>query len=144
MALEIGIVQIVQWVTYVLPAFTDYVKLFAPMVIVTVSLSGMFFNILPDPGQVYPVPCVRDIETALGHRKIVVKLTKMSRNMTIRINYIICSKPYVYFYNTVRIIYKIIMKVKGEPERKKTIHITQPEVFTIDFESVKSHADNDD
>jgi hypothetical protein len=144
MALEIGIVQIVQWVTYVLPAFTDYVKLFAPIIIVTVSLSGTFFNILPDPGQVYPVPCVKDIEDTLSNRKIILTLTKMSRNMTIRINFVICSKPYVYFYNIVKFIYKIIIKVKGEPERKTSINITQPEVFTIDFERSKNLADNDD
>jgi len=108
-----------------------------PILILTLSMTTVFFNILPDPGQVYPVPCVKDIDVTLRHRRVTRHVTMMARNVTIRINYIICSKPYLYFYKFIRVLYLIITKIKGDPVKRTGVSITKPEVFKIDFDKVK-------
>lgn len=134
---DISIVQIIRWIVYFFPSFYDYVKMIAPIVILTVSISSVFMNIIPNPGQVYPVPCRKDIELELKDKKFIFKLTLLTRWITIKVNYIICSRPYKWFYKSAEILSSIVNKIRGNKGIGKISTISKPKVFKISFDTTK-------
>ena len=131
---DVSIVQIIRWIVYFFPSFYDYAKIIAPILILSVSIAGVFMNIIPSPGQIYPVPSIEDIEIELKDKKLIYKLTLLTRNITLKINYVIESKPYKWFYKIASFIYRIVNKIKGNSSKKTDISITKPQVFKIEFD----------
>lgn len=130
---DVSVVQVIRWITYFFPSFYDYAKIIAPITILFVSIASVFMNIIPNPGQVYPVPCAYDIELELKDRKLIYRLTLLTRFITLKINYIICSRPYKWFYKSAEFLSFIVSKIKGNKFKNNESVISKPEVFKINF-----------
>lgn len=144
MELDIGVVEIVRWITYIFPAFTEYTKIVTPIVIFTLSVSGVFFNILPKPGQIYHVPCLLDLKVEMKYLgRVVYILTRISRWVTIKINTFICSKMYLWLYRLLSKFYALINRWRGNTPSPEEIKITPPEHFKFDLNHLTEEDHNE-
>jgi hypothetical protein len=144
---DLGIIEIINWVTYLFPSFSVYIKILAPIFILGVSVIGIFSNILPLPMETYPVPSLEDINTELkGKGVFVYRFTRLSRRVTITINRIICGKSYKCFYNCTDKCSTIISYVRGSGKKAVFKKFTPPKPFQLDLDKYtkKKEEQNED
>lgn len=138
MGADLGIIEIVHWVTVLFPSLSEYAKIITPLFVITVSVIGIFSNILPEPGDTYPVPCLTDIDSELkGHGRIIYRLTRISRQVTILMNKVICTKPYKWFYYTTVFCSTIITHLRGGELKSKFKPITKPKPYKMDLDKYR-------
>ena len=137
MGLELGIIEIVHWLTMIFPSLAEYSKIIIPMVLFFVSVICIFSNILPEPGNSYPVPSVKDLGVEFQNKaKFVYKITWISRCITKRVNRIIHSKPYKWFYNFTTACSNMISLFKGGSKKLVYKEITKPKPYVMNFDNL--------
>jgi len=138
MMTDVSIVQIIRWIVYFFPSVYDYAKIVAPILILFVSTTSVFMNIIPSPGQIYPVPSREDIELELKDKAVIYRLTLFTRYITLKVNAVVKSRPYKWFYKIASLITRVVNKIRGVSSKKTDISITKPGVFEIEFDSSKN------
>ena len=142
---DLGIIEIVHWVTIMFPSLSEYTKIITPILVFTVSVIGIFSNILPEPGKTYPIPDIDDLDTELKDQgRIVYRLTRISRSVTIRVNKIISSTPYKWFHKTTTFCSNMINRLRGRGMKSSIMKITKPKPYKIDLDRLKDDKDRKD
>lgn len=114
MGTDFGIVEVIQWVTYFFPSLSEYTTVLSPILVFIFSVVGVFSNILPEPGVTYPVPEISDIDSELkGRSRIIYRLTRIARWITIKVNAFICTSPYRWFHTGTTKVSHLIDRLKG-------------------------------
>lgn len=144
MGTNIGAVEIVNWIILIFPSFSQYAKIVTPIFIFTVSVMGVFCNILPPPGNPYALPSLSDLNRELkGKGWVVYGMVKICFHVTVMVNRIVAGKPYMVFYKSTKKVADLINRLKGKNEDDMAVKITKPEHFDITAESIL-HTKSDD
>lgn len=143
MGQDLGVVEIVHWMTYVFPSLSEYTKIIMPLLIFAISAIGVFSNVLPEPGTLYPVPQSEDLAAELHDKGwFVYRLTLLSRKLTILANKVVASKPYAWFHRFTEICSNLLSRVRGESLKSEDVKITIPKPHVIDM-GIKEDPDSD-
>lgn len=130
MGSEINLIDIVQWVTTMFPSLSQYTKIFMPALVMIATTLGVFSDILPEPGQPYPVPDLVDLDIELkGKGRVIYTLVRISRWITIHTNRFINSKAYNSFYRFTNFCSTLIRKVKGQEAKVAAAPISTPKPY---------------
>lgn len=128
---DLGMVELIRWISMMFPSMSEYTTIFTPIFIVGVTIMNMFSNILPEPGTTYPVPSVRDIDAELKDKgRIVYRLIRLSRWLTINVNRLVSTRFYRWFYKSTKACAKILLRIKGGNSGKIRA-ITKPKPFKV-------------
>lgn len=134
MGQDMNIADLMSWLSNVFPSLSQYIKIVMPLLVMIVSVIGIFSDILPKPGDVYPVPDIQDIDAELkGKGRIVYRLVRISRYITTKINRVVISKPYEMFYRFTKICAVLLRKIKGQEATPDAVEITKPKPYRMRF-----------
>ena len=135
---DLGIIEIVHWVTLIFPSLSQYTSIIVPVLVFTLSVIGIFSNILPSPGNTYPVPEKEDLYTELhAHSRFIYRMALITRQITLWVNRIICSKPYKWFYVTTEFCSILVNRLRGKRLKSSAMGITKPKPYQINLERLK-------
>ena len=128
----VSLATLISFIDYFFPSLSQYTKFVAPAIMFLFTAIGIFTNILPEPGHVYPVPNVTDLETELdGSGKFILKIAKLARNITIAVNWFIATTPYIWFYNATNTLTNIIYRFHFSASPPKNTGITPPQPYVV-------------
>ena len=140
MGSDLTLLDVLGWITHVFPSLTQYGKIILPAVLMLISVIGIFSNILPKPGDPYPVPDLDDINAELkGKGRITYYCVIITRRVTLGFNYLIRTKVYACFYTTTKVCSNLIARVKGHRESSEMVEITKPKPPTFKRLKMKRH-----
>lgn len=127
-----NIVELMNWLSLVFPSLAQYSKVMMPMIIAIIGVISVFSNILPKPGELYPLPTLEDLEIEMkGNGRFTYATAKISRSITIFVNKIIATKCYDYFFKITKFCSIVIKKVKGQAGEEKAVGITTPKPYSF-------------
>lgn len=127
-----SIVELVHWMSILFPSFSQYTKIVTPLVVFGISVIGIFSNILPKPGELYPIPSLDDLAAELKDRsRLIYFITRISRKVSILTNKVIVTRPYKWFYLTTTFLSNLFNRLRGIKAKSGSISITQPKPYKI-------------
>jgi len=95
----LGILSVFRWIEYFFPSLSGYLETIGPIVICVMGSTSIFYKLLPVPKYKYPVPEIDELTIALSDSsKSIILLAKMSRRITIFVNWWISTIIYKWFY----------------------------------------------
>ena len=95
----LAILPFMNWIGYFFPSLSQYIEVVCPIIIVMFGAISIFSNILPKPGYLFMVPSEEDLCTELiDHPKAILRLAKLSRQITLIVNKGIQSTTYDHVY----------------------------------------------
>lgn len=108
------------WIVYLFPSSAQYVKYIGPALVGFATAVGIFTNLLPEPGHVYPVPDVKQLQAELeGNGGFILKIATFTRSLVIGINWFLATAVYAWFYNGTNRVSAVLAKVKLAPKPLK-------------------------
>jgi len=136
MGQDFGIIDLINWLSLVFPSLTQYSKVIMPLIITGIGIISIFSNILPKPGEHYPIPPLDDLDVELkGKGRITYFMVRVTRFITISFNKFIDTRLYKIFFNTTSFCSVVIKKLKGHAATEEAVEITTPKPYV--FEKLK-------
>jgi hypothetical protein len=136
MGQDFGIIDLINWLSLVFPSLTQYSKVIMPMIITGVGIISIFSNILPKPGEHYPIPPIEDLDVELkGKGRVTYVMVRVTRFITITFNRFIDTWLYKAFFNMTNFCSVLIKKFKGHATNEEAVEISTPKPYV--FEKLK-------
>ena len=131
----LGVLSIIGWIDYFFPSLTAYTTIIGPIAVLLFGAISVFSDILPEPGYTFPVPDLDDLKIELSSaNRFVFIITRMARKLTIRVNWVIGTMVYRWFYKLTKLIASFInyMKLARTVNNLQTINPPEPFIPKID------------
>lgn len=137
MEFNVGIFELVGWVSFVFPTMAGFLKTMVPLLFCAISVIGVFSNILPEPGVIYEVPTLDEIELELKHRsRLIYWLTCISRQITVGVNRLTQSRVYWLFYAWTNLCSRLVEYFRGGIRKSKFIKLSDPTPYKPDWKQL--------
>lgn len=141
MGADFNIVDLMNWLSLVFPSLAQYSKVIMPLIVTAVGIISIFSNILPKPGEHYPIPPMADLDIELkGSGRVIYVMVRTTRCITKLFNRFIDTWLYRVFYKTTSFCSVLIRKFKGQVTNEEAVEITTPKPYSFKRLKRKIHS----